>query len=110
MTKRLVQVRGLWITEDDRGDPDMLAVDRLRDAMNAEAVAIGASDLALVATVSLLAAQLCNKHCGGDEDKQNQFIDDIVGGMKSTLVAHGFRKAETQAQQYSGDAGTRRNA
>jgi hypothetical protein len=110
MTKRLVQVRGLWITEDDGGDPDMTAVNHLRDILNAEAFAIGASDLAIMALLSLLTAQVCDKHCGGDEDKQNQFIDDFLGGMKSTLVAHGLRKPETQAQQYSGDTGTRRNA
>lgn len=82
---------GLWVPDDDKGDPDKIAMNFLRDAMNDAAVECGASDMALVATVALLGAQLCHKHAGADVVRQDKFIADLVGAIDHSLRAQGFR-------------------
>ena len=74
-------------------------MEHLRAVMNREAAKIGASEIALVATLALLAAQLCDKHVGDNVAGQDQWLDEFFGAIKTSLSVHTSREPEDERQR-----------
>lgn len=96
-------VKGLWVPQSDK-DADDRACAALEKAFLDVAIQTEASSFAICGALATLIARTCGNRCGRDVAMQDTLLEDIINAAKSALVAHGYRTAETEAQQRAADS------
>lgn len=80
----------------DRNDKDCAFIER---AIENAIASVNPSPLAVAGALSAVMARLVGGQAPHNQQEQDKLFDQLIGGAKAGLVAHGHRKAENDDQR-----------